>query len=231
MAGLAVRVPADWRVWWRFRRRGRHRYRRRRGAHARRSTRPTCASTPWSVLGGLGRRGGRGQRRATARLSSPARSPRSATTTSSSSSQSAISRSSVGELRRPPAAVDAVLGEARPARAAPTACRSALRSTRADEPVAQQEGQHVVAVHPLGRRRVDLQPVAEAEDPLDPRPLPDQRVEGLSSARARIQRGPAGRRVQPGRPAPAVDRRRAAARRRRPARRSRCARRPGDSRK
>ena len=46
-----------------------------------------------------------------------------------------------------------------------------------DQPVAEQERQHVVAVHPLLGRDVDLDPVVEAEEVLGPPPEPDQRVE------------------------------------------------------
>src|SRR4051794_12631670 len=44
-----------------------------------------------------------------------------------------------------------------------------LKVRAGNQLVVEQEGQHVVAVHALGRGRVDLQPVAETEDPLDPR--------------------------------------------------------------
>ena len=46
-----------------------------------------------------------------------------------------------------------------------------------DEPVAVEEGQHVVAVFPLGAALVDLDHVAEAEDPLDEGPVPEHVVE------------------------------------------------------
>jgi hypothetical protein len=46
-----------------------------------------------------------------------------------------------------------------------------------DEPVTEQEGQHVVPVDPLRLGHVDLDAVAEAEQRLGPRPVPDHRVE------------------------------------------------------
>ena len=54
-----------------------------------------------------------------------------------------------------------------------------------DEAVAEQEGQHVVAVDPLLRRRVDLDPVVEVEERQRARALPHERVEGA-------QQGPGG---------------------------------------
>ena len=76
-----------------------------------------------------------------------------------------------------------------------SACAACTRSAPAlavglevharDQPVAEQERQHVVAVHALGRGHVDLDPVAEAEQPLDARALPHQRVERARRARAR----------------------------------------------
>jgi hypothetical protein len=60
-------------------------------------------------------------------------------------------------------------------------------------------------VHALGRRDVDLDPVAEPEQALDARALPDQRVEGAD------ERGGAGQpralrlRVEVGGLAPALD--------------------------
>ncbi len=58
-----------------------------------------------------------------------------------------------------------------------------------DEPVTEQERQHVVAVHPLRRRDVDLDPVVEVEEPLGAAPLPDQRVERADQRRRRTRRG------------------------------------------
>ena len=113
-----------------------------------------------------GRRAGR---------SAGARSPRGSTSTRSSPSQPAID----AELRASSAAVSGgASGSACAActRSAP-ACAVGLEVDPRDEPVAEQERQHVVAVHALGRRHVDLDPVAEAEQPLDARALPDQRVE------------------------------------------------------
>src|SRR3712207_7349938 len=52
------------------------------------------------------------------------------------------------------------------------------------QPVTEQERQDVVAVHPLGRRGVDLQPVPEAEDALHPRP--DRKSTRLNSSHANI---------------------------------------------
>ena len=46
-----------------------------------------------------------------------------------------------------------------------------------DQLLAEQERQHVVAVHPLGGRGVDLDAVAKAEQPLGALPKPDQGVE------------------------------------------------------
>ena len=73
----------------------------------------------------------------------------------------------------------------------------------ADQLVAEQEGQDVVAEAPLGRGRVDLDPVVEAEQPLDPRPLPDHGVErrqersGPHPARQRSLRVHIGRLLPP----------------------------------
>ena len=55
--------------------------------------------------------------------------------------------------------------------------RSALTSARPDDPVADDERQHVVAVPPLGRRLVDLDQVPEPEHALGERPVPEQVVE------------------------------------------------------
>ena len=46
------------------------------------------------------------------------------------------------------------------------------------QPVAEQERQHIIAVLPFFGGRVDFQAIAETEQTLRPRPLPDQRVEG-----------------------------------------------------
>ena len=45
------------------------------------------------------------------------------------------------------------------------------------EPVSKQERQDVIAVNALGRRRVDFDPVVEAEQSFRSRPLPDERIE------------------------------------------------------
>ena len=57
------------------------------------------------------------------------------------------------------------------------AWRSAFRSSRADEPVAEQEWQDIVAVLALLGRRVDLDPVVEVEEPQRAGALPDERIE------------------------------------------------------
>src|ERR687897_1023171 len=54
-----------------------------------------------------------------------------------------------------------------------------------DELVAEQERQHVIAVHPLPLRHVDLQPVPKPEQGFGAGPLPDQRIE-------RAEQGPRG---------------------------------------
>ena len=46
-----------------------------------------------------------------------------------------------------------------------------------DQLAVEQERPHVVAVLPFGRRSVDLDAVVEPEQPLDPRPEEDQRIE------------------------------------------------------
>ena len=47
----------------------------------------------------------------------------------------------------------------------------------ADDPVAAEEGEHVVAVPPLRRGLVDLDQVVEAEDPAREGPVPEEVVE------------------------------------------------------
>ncbi len=54
MAGMAVRVPADWRVWWQFRGVGGIGGRRRGRSAPTTSTPPTCGCTPPSLFGGIG---------------------------------------------------------------------------------------------------------------------------------------------------------------------------------
>src|SRR5581483_1918225 len=52
-----------------------------------------------------------------------------------------------------------------------------LQVGSADDPVAPQEGQHVVAVHALVLALVHLDQVPEAEDARDERPVPEQVLE------------------------------------------------------
>ena len=59
-----------------------------------------------------------------------------------------------------------------------------------DIPVVEN-GQHVVAVHALGRGNVDLDPVVEAEEPHDALAMPEQRVERREQRRAARGRAPA----------------------------------------
>ncbi len=74
----------------------------------------------------------------------------------------------------------------------------ALRAVRlevgaADDPVAGEQGQHVVAVRALVLALVDLDHVAEAEEPLEQRPVPDEVVERAERGRA----APGRRRARP----------------------------------
>ena len=85
------------------------------------------------------------------------------------------------------------------------ACRSALRSTRRDEAIAQEEWQDVIAVRPLLRRRVDLDAIAEAEQPLGAGALPDKRIERREQRPCPDPAGSRGVAVEIG-AAPAVDR-------------------------
>ena len=55
----------------------------------------------------------------------------------------------------------------------------------ADEPVFPEQREHVVAVDPLGLALVDLDHVAEAEDALEERPVPDEVVERREEQRGR----------------------------------------------
>jgi hypothetical protein len=48
----------------------------------------------------------------------------------------------------------------------------------ADQLAVVEDRQRVVAVHPLGPRRIDLDAVAESEQPLDALSVPEQGVEG-----------------------------------------------------
>ena len=73
------------------------------------------------------------------------------------------------------------------------------------QPVAQQEGQHVVAVRALGDGRVDADAVEEIEDSMGAVALPDQGIErrqqGARLDLARLARGG----MEVGRPVPALD--------------------------
>ena len=73
------------------------------------------------------------------------------------------------------------------------------------KPVAEQEGHDIVAVLPLVRRRIDLDPVVEAEEAEGAGPLPDERVEGARSARAERRRGRGARQCRKREPSPARD--------------------------
>ena len=126
-------------------------------------------------------------------------------TTRSSPSQSAISRSS--SASGPPTFAVRRAG-LQVGRQHPQAARLAVAPEvdARHQTVAQQERQHVVAVGPLVGRRVDLDPVAEAEQPLGARALPDQRVERRQQgARLDPARQP-GRRVELGGLRPALHR-------------------------
>jgi hypothetical protein len=57
-------------------------------------------------------------------------------------------------------------------------CAVGLEIGAADDPVAREQRQHVVAVHPLVLALVDLDRVVEAEEPLQQRAIPEQVVEG-----------------------------------------------------
>ncbi len=91
------------------------------------------------------------------------------------------------------ASAAAVCSGARPPRTAPGICSTpgpiGLEVDPGHEPVAEQERQHVIAVDPLGRRHVDLDPVVETEQPLGAVAMPDDRVEGLTRAAAETRRG------------------------------------------
>ena len=135
-----------------------------------------------------------------------ARSPRGSTVTSARPSQSASRRSSARSSSAVSSGAPASAYAALTTSAGRLDLRSALRSTRADDLVAEQERQHVVAVHPLVGRGVDLDPVVEVEERLGALPLPHDRVEraqqrpGLDPARQpRVA-------VEVRRPLPALDR-------------------------
>ena len=103
-------------------------------------------------------------------------SPRCATNTPESPSHSAITVELGGQLRGHPGAVDRGLGE----RALHTQHARGPVGLEVDpghQPAVEQERKHVVAVLALRLGHVDLDAVAEAEDPLGAGALPDQRVE------------------------------------------------------
>ena len=79
--------------------------------------------------------------------------------------------------REPPLEVDVAHGEV------------ALRPVRlgvdpADQLAGVEDRQRVVAVHALGAGRVDLDAIAEAEEPLDALAVPEERVERRQERRA-----------------------------------------------
>ena len=140
----------------------------------------------------------------------PNQTPRSSpgragtTTISSRQSQPAMARSSS------PSAGPRRAGSAPGSRWSPCtrrrrAARSALRSTRAASRLAEKERQHVVAVLALVRRGVDLDAVAEAEQPLGARAMPHQRVEGREQRPRLDPPRPAGGGLEVGGAAPALD--------------------------
>lgn len=57
------------------------------------------------------------------------------------------------------------------------------------DPFVVQKRQHVIAIHPLVLRRVDLQAIAKIEQALGAAAFPDQRIEGESKALAGTLRG------------------------------------------
>src|SRR5262249_44539914 len=71
-----------------------------------------------------------------------------------------------------------------------------LRIHAADELAVVKDRQRVVPVDALGPRRVDLDPVAEAEQSLDALAVPEQGVEGREQGRAARRRPPAGRTLE-----------------------------------
>ena len=83
------------------------------------------------------------------------------------------------------------------------AWRSALRSSRADEPVAEQEGKDVIAVLALVGRRVNLDPVVEVKEPQCAGSLPDERIERRQQRPRRNAARPARVTVKVGEPRPA----------------------------
>ena len=154
--------------------------------------------------------------------SAGARSPRGSTTTSASPSHPASRRSSaesssaVSAGRR--GSAYAPLTSSRPRLAV------RLEVDPGDDPVAEQERQHVVAVDPLLGGDVDLDAVVEVEERLGARPLPHHRVERAQQRPGADPARQPGVAVQVGRSLPARDRRPGPARPPRPGRRrrSRC---------
>ena len=112
----------------------------------------------------------------TATASAGARSPRGSTTTSCRPCQAAARRSSAASAS---AVSPASLARLEPGRQHPQhpGLPVGLEVDPRPQRLVVQERQHVVAVHALRRRHVDLDPVVEAEQPRRPRALPDQRVE------------------------------------------------------
>ena len=140
----------------------------------------------------------------TARPSAAARSPRSPTTTSSSSSHSAVRRSSRGERTGDRIRLDTSLGE-RALHQKYARLTVGLQIDSGDQRLVEQKRQHVVAMHPRGRRRIDLDAVPEAEQSQGSLPIPDERVE-RAQQRLRLHRPWAPRcRPQVAGCAPAVD--------------------------
>ena len=74
-----------------------------------------------------------------------------------------------------------------------------------DDRLAEQERQHVIAVLALVGRRVDLDAVAEAEQPLGALAIPHQRVEGRDQRPRLDPPRPAGGGLEVGCAAPALD--------------------------
>ena len=73
------------------------------------------------------------------------------------------------------------------------------------QPIIPQEGQDIVTVHPLFGRRVDLDPVAEAEQALGAASLPDERIERGEQLRSVDPARPAGVAVEESLLGPALD--------------------------
>ena len=75
-----------------------------------------------------------------------------------------------------------------------------------DEAAVVEEREHVVAVHPLRRRDVDLDAVVEVEEPQGAVPLPHHRVERRQQRRGPHPARQHGLRVEERRVLPALDR-------------------------